>query len=269
MKLSRKLTALALLPAALLLAACETTTTMEIHEDGKLTMDAQIVDTQGLLAMSGLSCDQLKSQMNLSGNEDMEVDVVDNTKDGKLDCTVQAKSVESAVDGRVLKETDDTYVLTVDGSDFGGGVSQDDLKQMTDMGLKFTLNVVMPGDIVSAEGGKISGNQATFDDLNTIAGGIVVEGKKTASANSSGASAVSDGAATNTGASSSSSNTTWILVGVAVVALLAIGAVLLTRKKKSAAPVDYSVFSAPEPAPASETPKSDGSDYNPFGTPQN
>ncbi|MFY9262378.1 MAG: hypothetical protein GX483_03570 [Actinomycetaceae bacterium] len=203
------------LVAALSLAACEGSATLKIEDANNMSMIMEIHDTQGLLAMGGVtSCDDFKDEM---GSEE-EVVVEDISEGGVLGCRITASGTGDFVDGETLTETEDTFILTIPGDEGGSEFSADDLEMMEALGMTFTFTVEMPGKIVSATGDpQIDGNRATYSDLTVLAQGITVEGEK-----SGGGGGIGGGG----------SAMIWIIVGVVALAVIA-GVVVVVMKKKS------------------------------------
>lgn len=198
-----------------------------MESDGSLNSVIEFHDPDHQLKELGLgdSCDVLYDAIKgqLPTDQDANISVDDITSGDDFACRFSAKTDKSAVDQGMLTETDDTFILKTE--DTSGQVPKGQLALLESMG-DFSLTIVMPGDIVSAEGGKIDGNRATFTDLETLVNGITVEGKK-----------VGDGSIEEiTLNDSSSSMPAWIWVAIAGTLLLGIGALVffIVRKKPEA-----------------------------------
>lgn len=270
-KSSRKLKALALIaPAALVLAACDSANSIEIKENGSMTLVMEFHDTDGMMSMLDMDCADFEEMMQMeAGTSSMPDDmfkIEDVSEGGVLGCKISADSVTSVVDGQSLVENDDTYVFTIEGGELG---TDEDLAALSQF--NFTFDVIMPGDIVSAPGANISGNVASYTDITTFSEGVVVEGYKTGSGGSGGPTddptdtettdpddpetddptdgettddetpgttetTTNDGEDTEEGEDAEDSGMSpliWVLIGVAVLGLLGLGAWLLSRNKKN------------------------------------
>lgn len=169
------------LSAILLLTACEANTSFVVKEGGKASFELKLEDESGALKQAGITCNSLKEQIENKQDSALNgvIEVRDKSKDEELECEISMSSRNSAVDGKILRESGENYILKLDGSK-QNNVSDEELNVLKLFNLDFVFTVQMPGKIVRAPGGEISGNKATFKDLSTVLKGIEVEGRKTA-----------------------------------------------------------------------------------------
>ena len=223
-----------LLPITMLLSACKSDNTIEITSGGGMNFTMDMVDTDGLMASSGITCDMMSDLM--SAEEpipDGIFEVEDISQGDNLGCRFTI-STPFAVDGNILVDDGDSYTLNLSSEDMGGA----DMSELDGLGpLEFTFNVTMPGPITDAsEGGQINGNTVTFTDPKFLESGFSVTGQKSGNS-SSGTSGSSDneGSGSSSNASDSQSDGTsvwvWILIGVGVLAIIG-GIIFLLLKKK-------------------------------------
>ncbi|MFN8048347.1 MAG: hypothetical protein U0P48_07205 [Ancrocorticia sp.] len=223
-----------LLPITMLLSACKSDNTIEITSGGGMNFTMDMVDTDGLMASSGITCDMMSDLM--SAEEpipDGIFEVEDISQGDNLGCRFTI-STPFAVDGNILVDDGDSYTLNLSSEDMGGA----DMSELDGLGpLEFTFNVTMPGPITDAsEGGQINGNTVTFTDPKFLESGFSVTGQKSGNS-SSGTSGNSDneGSGSSSNASDSQSDGTsvwvWILIGVGVLAIIG-GIIFLLLKKK-------------------------------------
>ncbi len=223
-----------LLPITMLLSACKSDNTIEITSGGGMNFTMDMVDTDGLMASSGITCDMMSDLM--SAEEpipDGIFEVEDISQGDNLGCRFTI-STPFAVDGNILVDDGDSYTLNLSSEDMGGA----DMSELDGLGpLEFTFNVTMPGPITDAsEGGQINGNTVTFTDPKFLESGFSVTGQKSGNS-SSGTSGNSDneGSGSSSNASDSQSDGTsvwvWILIVVGVLAIIC-GIIFLLLKKK-------------------------------------
>lgn len=232
--------------ATVSLSACHVDLGVGIHPDGNVNSVIELHDDDGKLAALGAgdSCDDLltaiKSQVPGGSGE---VKVTDISTDGHLGCRFTAESEKSAIDGKNLKETDDTFIFSTE--DTSQQVPPAQLSMLESMGT-FTLTIAMPGDIIKAEGAEINGNIATYKSLSTIVKGITVEGHK------EGTGSLDDA---KIGQNSATPLWIWIVAGVGIVVVIGVLIFLLIRKKPTTelTPAPYHNPDAPM-MPTSATP---------------
>lgn len=223
-----------LLPITMLLSACKSDNTIEITSGGGMNFTMDMVDTDGLMASSGITCDMMSDLM--SAEEpipDGIFEVEDISQGDNLGCRFTI-STPFAVDGNILVDDGDSYTLNLSSEDMGGA----DMSELDGLGpLEFTFNVTMPGPITDAsEGGQINGNTVTFTDPKFLESGFSVTGQKSGNS-SSGTSGNSDneGSGSSSNASDSQSDGTsvwvWILIGVGVLAIIG-GIIFLLLKRR-------------------------------------
>lgn len=168
-------------PASLSLAACQTNATIEIADDSSAKVSLDLLDDTDMFSGMGLSCDMIEDMVGDSA--DAEVTWEEYESDGHSGCRV-GMAGDVKADGKFLVDNGDSFTLNLDGDSFGN-VSSSDLQMLAPQ-VDFTLDVVMPGEVTEAtNGGKISGNKATYTSLDVLEKGLKVTGKKTAPAGSS------------------------------------------------------------------------------------
>lgn len=164
----------------LALSACQVNLGIGIETDGSISTVFEFHDPESQLAAFDIAsnCEELRDAIVdqlPAGSEEAELLVEDISTSNDFACRFTGEAERSPESAEILKETDDTFIFTsLDSSD---AVSPSDLA-LIDSLVDFSLTVVMPGDIISAEGAVIEGNRATFTDLETFVEGITVEGKK-------------------------------------------------------------------------------------------
>lgn len=232
---SRKLKALCLLaPAVLALNACESHNTVEINTDGSMVMTVEFTDTDGMLSTVGMTCDDFKDSMNQNAPDAPEeaIKVEDISANGVLACRMTMDSIVSVVDDEVLTETEETFVLNLDGNEFFG---EEEIPMLNNVDV--TLDVNMPGGIVDANTDQINGNVASYTGMKQLMDGVQVEGYKSADKSStSGNGAPSTGNGTTSSAGSSDSGVSpavWVLGGLGILGLIGLLVFFMTRKKKN------------------------------------
>ncbi len=223
-----------LLPITMLLSACKSDNTIEITSDGGMNFTMDMVDTDGLMSASGITCDMMSDMLSSEDPiPDGVFEVEDISQGDNLGCRFTI-STPFAVDGNILVDNGDSFTLNMSSEDMGGA----DMSELDGLGpLEFTFNITMPGPITDAsDGGQINGNTVTFTDPKFLESGFTVTGQKSGNS-SSGTSGNSDneGSGSSSNASDSQSNGTpiwvWILIGVGVLAIIGCIIFLLTKKK--------------------------------------
>ena len=233
-----------LLPATLLLAACESNTLLAIDEKGHASITMQIKDEGGLLVSSGTTCKDFEdSATNSFTGDSAKATVTDNSSEGVLDCTLTASSDKSVVDGNVLTETAETYIIKFSGAE--AGMAESDLNMLSGFDYKFSFSIETPGAIVRAPGAEIDGNRAIFTDPAALANGIEVEGKKVADGSTS-----TSGKGLSSPAKESSLTWVYVIVGLVIVGGLVALAVVLLMRKKQTDDTQYAAYSNPNEVPA-------------------
>lgn len=237
-----------LLPFALLLTACKSDNTIEVTADGGISFTMDMIDTDGLMQSSGVTCDMMTDMMDDSDPiPGGSFEVKDISEGGTLGCRFLI-SADDAVDGTTLIDNGDSFTLNLTSSDMGD-LNQSDLDALGP--LEFTFNITMPGPITDAtNGGKINGNTATYTDPMALENGMSVTGLKSGSANPGGDNGNGQGTETpggQTGDNASSESDSsgfpiwaWILIGVAAVLVIGLIVFFATRGKgKKGGPEGY------------------------------
>lgn len=233
--------ALLLIPAALVLSACESKNELQINEDGTARMFISVTDDTGMLSMAGMDCDALSTEFARGfGSNDFELQ--DNSDGSTLDCSITVTSPGSIVDGTTVVENGDTFEINFTPELIG--ISASDLEMFSSMAgdNSFELAIVTPGEIVSAEASvegtasedviKVDGNRAVITNLLALVNPVKIVGKNTADSGSSTSSNSSDTTSTDSD-NSGFGTVAWVLLGAIVLGVIAVVAILVTRKKSN------------------------------------
>ena len=249
-----------LLPFTLLLTACKSDNTMEITAEGGVIFTMDMIDTDGMMQTTGMTCDSMKEMMGESdptvGSEEFTVE--DISEGGTMGCRITV-STDDAVDGSTLVDNGDSYTLNLTSSDMDG-TSMSELEALGP--IDFSFNVTMPGEITDAsDGAQINGNTATYTDPTVLESGFSVTGLKTGSSNPGGEGngntpnggnngegngGENQGTNNETDSNSSDSDSdgfpiwAWILIGVGAVLVIGLIIFFVTRGKgKKGGPEGY------------------------------
>lgn len=241
-----------LLPVALMLSACKSDNSIEVTESGGLTMVMDMIDDEGLMEGTGITCDMMQQEL---GDETDDIipggsfEIEDISEGANLGCRF-IMSAPYAVDNEALIDNGDSYTLVITSDDMEDFTEED----MSEIGtMDFTFSVTMPGDITDATaGGDVSGNTVTYTDLQAMSSGIEVTGYKAAGSGggtdpapqpttqpTDGATADPGSEQTDTGTQAADEDSNgfpvWAMILIGVGALLLIGVIvyLLTRGKKN------------------------------------
>ena len=221
-----------LLPFTMLLSACKWDNVMEITPAGGMNFTVDLIDTEGLTAASGVTCDMMSDFVaddELFATATFEAE--DISEGSNLGCRFVVTT--PIADSKILVDNGDSLTLNIVAS------ATDDMyiPGPDSLGpLEFTFSITMPGTIIdTSEGGQIIGNTVTFTDPSVLESGFSVTSQK--SADPFGGSTWND-SNENPDAypdpSHPSSNGTslwaWFFVGGAVLMLISVGIVFLLKK---------------------------------------
>ena len=262
----RKKLILALLPAAMLLGACQVDSTLSVSEDETLSMTMVMSDDEGL-SNPGVTCADLEANLGGEFPYATEFSIEDLGSD-PLSCRFNATFDDTFYDMAVTK-SGDTFTVNIPEEFWTSFNESAQLEQFGTINSAFTIQ--MPGDITEASaGGEINGRSVTWLGYDTLSAGISATGgagtssapvETTAPAQATTAPATSD-----EDADSGIPAWVWIIVAVAVVAI-AVVIILLRRggNKGNTAPNVPGGFTPGGFTPGGFTP--DG--RTPYGAPAN
>ena len=224
----RKKLILALLPAAMLLGACQVDSTLSVSEDETLSMTMVMSDDEGL-SNPGVTCADLEANLGGEFPYATEFSIEDLGSD-PLSCRFNATFDDTFYDMAVTK-SGDTFTVNIPEEFWTSFNESAQLEQFGTINSAFTIQ--MPGDITEASaGGEINGRSVTWLGYDTLSAGISATGgagtssapvETTAPAQATTAPATSD-----EDADSGIPAWVWIIVAVAVVAI-AVVIILLRR----------------------------------------
>ncbi|MEZ7898241.1 MAG: hypothetical protein QMB98_05445 [Flaviflexus sp.] len=163
-------------PAMIVLSVCRAETIIEIKDDGSASVSMEFEDTEGTLNGMGYTCDQLFEEMGMTETSGTEEYLVEDISGANLACRLTVTSDENVVDGSTLIDNGDSFTFIAEADPT---FTMDDMPE--EMGqMDFIMTIQMPGDIVNAtNGAEVSGNRASYRDMNVMSQGFEVTGMKT------------------------------------------------------------------------------------------
>lgn len=224
MKRTRTLRSLAVVATATIaLSACDVDITYELDRDANahVTMafseEREVLDTLGFGEYGLDNCAALLAEMDITDLESEGASLTDNSTDTTLACELSSPIDAADLSEQDVKVNNDTIEMTLD---LQGTEQAIAMMHMFGSASNVNLSFVMPGDIISAEGAKIDGNVATYDDITNLPEQITIEAYRDAS---------SDGFPW-----------LWLILGLVAILAVATTIVLLSRKKnnKELSPTD-------------------------------
>lgn len=261
MKKTRALLAALAVTALLVLTGCESQDIVAVQPDGSITGTLDVSGDAALLGAANINCTSIDSLISgrsggtLTGEESSYA-VDDQSDADQMHCVVTFDSGKPATGSSVLSETDTSYILSLP----RGLLNEKNLRTLNLMSPTFSLVVAMPGDIISAPGASISGNTATFTDINVLVDGLNVEGAKQA-ADGGDVTPLPD---THTAAGSGTTQAahaptltdyfTWALIGIGVLlaAVLGLGIYRQRTRLRARAQAEAEQRAQADAAPAPE-----------------
>ena len=223
-RLPRFLASLAAL-VALLLAGCKIDGTVEFQADGRAKIDLTFEDSDGTMTKIHQTCEAFRvmflGQVTFIKNPKIE-DVT--PPGGHTTCKVTSNE---PFDGKIrFTENKDTYSFVVP-----------DLHDDDDYSdFQTRIVVTMPGKVIKASKGKVSGNKVIVDSFEFYGRGISITAQKGKSPSADKSAGPSNG---RPGVSSSGSGGFpvwgWIGVGTGAIAVVAVVAFAAGRKRRAAA----------------------------------
>ena len=208
----------------LLLTGCKIDGTIEFQADGSTKIDLTFEDSDDTLANADSTCEGLKVSF------ETKVRVIKNPKvenvtepGGHLRCRVTSNE---PFDGKIrFTENKDTYSFVVP--------DMHDSDDYSDFQTRIV--VTMPGKVIKASKGKISGNKVIVDSFEFFGRGISITARKGQGTSVDKSAGSSGGRA---GVSSSGSGGFpvwgWVGAGAGATAVVAVVAFIVGRKKRAA-----------------------------------
>ena len=209
---------------ALLLSGCKIDGTVEFQADGSTKIDLTFEDSDGTMTKIHQTCEAFRvmflGQVTFIKNPKIE-DVT--PPGGHTTCRVTSN--EPFVGGFGFKENKDTYSFVLP-----------DLHEDTSVFNKFQVRIVvtMPGKVIKASDGEISGNKVIVDSFDFASRGISITAQK-----GQGPSADKSAGPSNRrpGVSSSASGGFpvwgWVGVGAGAIAVVAVVAFAAGRRRRT------------------------------------
>ena len=222
-RLPRFLASLAAL-VALLLAGCKIDGTVEFQADGRAKIDLTFEDSDGTMTKIHQTCQAFRvmflGKVKFIRNPKIE-DVT--PPGGHTTCKVTSNE---PFDGKIrFTENKDTYSFVVP-----------DLHNDNYSKFQTRIVVTMPGKVIKASKGKVSGNKVIVDSFEFYGRGISITAQKGKSPSADKSAGPSNG---RPGVSSSGSGGFpvwgWIGVGTGAIAVVAVVAFAAGRKRRAAA----------------------------------
>jgi hypothetical protein len=211
---------------AFLLTGCKIDGTVEFQADGRTKIDLTFEDSDDTLANADSTCEGLKVSF------ETKVRVIKNPKvenvtepGGHLKCRVTSNE---PFDGKIrFTENKDTYSFVVP--------DMHDSDDYSDFQTRIV--VTMPGKVIKASKGKISGNKVIVDSFEFFGRGISITAQK-GQGTSADKSAGSSGGGSGVSSSSGSGGFPvwgWVGVGAGATVVVAVAAFIAGRKRRAAA----------------------------------
>ena len=219
MKTYQRIIGFLALVLTLLLGACRTDITFEVHPDGKIKTVVIAEDSRGTLAAIHQTCDDLRVQFKRVGNLSENAKMEDITPSGG-NLTCRYTSDDPIRKGEKITDNGRNYSLT-----FPPSTQQ----SQTNRKMNATTTIVMPGKIVRTTVGRIEGNKVIIKGLDYISDGFTIVAQKESSSNhSDSSSSKKPGVSVSEKADGGFSVWGWILLGfsVCVVVVIVVGVVV-------------------------------------------
>ena len=215
---------------ALLLAGCKIDGTVEFQADGSTKIDLTFEDSDDTLTNADSTCEGLKVSF------ETKVRVIKNPKvenvtepGGHLKCRVTSNE---PFDGKIrFTENKDTYSFVVP--------DMHDSDDYSDFQTRIV--VTMPGKVIKASKGKISGNKVIVDSFEFFGRGISITARKGQGTSGDKGTSVDKSAGSSGGRAGVSSSGSggfpvwgWVGAGAGATAVVAVVAFIVGRKKRAA-----------------------------------
>ena len=223
---SLKQRGLAMLCAAistLLLGGCRTDSTFEFKADGSVKTEIIVEDETGSMRELKGNCDELRTVASATRKFLAEGKTEDITPPN-LTCRITSKVIPDNVK---FEERSNSYTITLPSSN----VRKPDLNTVT-----ARTTIIMPGEIIKANVGSVSGNKVKINGIDYIADGFTITSRKGSSASPAADTPTTTAASSGRRvARDDSSLWVWTGVGCTTLAALTLGGLTTfrsTRKKK-------------------------------------
>ena len=209
---------------ALLLGGCRTDSTFEFKADGSVKTEIIVEDETGSMRELKGNCDELRTVASATRKFLAEGKTEDVTPpNGNLTCRITSKVTPDNVK---FEERSDSYTITLPASN----VRKPDLDTVTARTI-----IIMPGKIIKANVGSVSGNKVKINGIDYIADGFTITSRKGSSASPAADTPTTTAASSGRRvARDDSSLWVWTGVGCAALAALTLGglAALRTARKR-------------------------------------
>ena len=210
---------------ALLLGGCRTDSTFEFKADGSVRTEIIVEDETGSMRELKGNCDELRTVASATRKFLAEGKTEDITPpNGNLTCRITSKVMPDNVK---FEERSDSYTITLPASN----VRKPDLDTVT-----ARTTIIMPGKIIKANVGSVSGNKVKINGIDYIADGFTITSRKGSSASPAADTPTTTAASSGRRvARDDSSPWVWTGVGCAALAALTLGgltALRTARKRK-------------------------------------
>ena len=208
---------------AVLLSGCKIDGTVEFQADGSTKIDLTFEDSDGTMTKIEQTCDDFRVMFLGKVTFIKNPKVEDVTPPGGH-TTCRVTSNEPLTGNLGLTENKDTYSFAFP-----------DLHEDTSVFSKFQVRIVvtMPGKVIKASDGKVSGNKVIVDSFDFMSRGISITAQKGKSTSADKSAGPSNG---RPGVSSSASGGFpvwgWVGVGAGAIAVVAVVAFAVGRKKR-------------------------------------
>ena len=209
---------------ALLLVGCRTDSTFEFKADGSVRTEIIVEDETGSMRELKGNCDELRTVASATRKFLAEGKTEDITPpNGNLTCRITSKVMPDNVK---FEERSNSYTITLPASN----VRKPDLDTVT-----ARTTIIMPGKIIKANVGSVSGNKVKINGIDYIADGFTITSRKGSSASPAADTPTTTAASSGRRvARDDSSLWMWTGVGCAALAALTLGglAALRTARKR-------------------------------------
>jgi len=204
---------------ALLLGGCRTDSTFEFKADGSVKTEIIIEDETGSMRELKGNCDELRTVASATRKFLAEGKTEDITpSNGNLTCRITSKVTPDNVK---FEERSDSYTITLPASN----VRKPDLDTITTR-----TTIIMPGKIIKASVGSVSGNKVKINGIDYIADGFTITSRKRSSASPAADTPTTTAASSGRRvARNDSSLWVWTGVGCTALAALTIGGLATLR----------------------------------------
>lgn len=179
--------------------------------------EREVLDTLGFGEYGIDNCAALLAEMDITNLESEGASLADNSTDTTLACELSSPIDAADLSEQDVKVNNDSIEMALD---LQGAEQTIAMMNMFGSASNVNLSFVMPEDIIAAEGAKIDGNVATYDDITNLPEQIRIEAYR--DANAGGFPWL------------------WLILGIVAILAIVTTIVLLSRKKnnKKLSPTD-------------------------------